>query len=203
MKITKEHIFPTVVYNADNCLEEEHIESMKKHIMSSYNKNPITGWQSSPNLTEHKEYKSLVDIIHANIKNVFTDLKYEYDDYVITDMWSNVSKKGEFHRPHTHSNNILSGVYYIQIDNNDRADIQFYDPRPQSDVLTPKVKEQNKENSHVWYWPSIVNRMVLFPSWLQHYVSTNDSNTPRISIAFNVMLKGIVGASSSYQSGEF
>ena len=95
MKITKEHIFPTVVYNADNCLEEEHIESMKKHIMSSYNTNPITGWQSSPNLTEHKEYKSLVVIIHANIKNVFTDLKYEYDDYVITDMWSNVSKKGE------------------------------------------------------------------------------------------------------------
>ena len=28
-------------------------------------------------------------------------------------MWSNVLKPGETHRPHTHSNNILSGVFYV------------------------------------------------------------------------------------------
>ena len=94
-------------------------------------------------------------------------------------------------------------VYYIQSDDNERANIQFYDPRPQSDVLTPDTKEYNKENSHVWYWPSIKNRMLLFPSWLQHYVPTNESDTPRISIAFNIMLKGKVGSSNEYQSANF
>ena len=33
----------------------------------------------------------------------------------------------------------------------------------------------------------------LFPSRLQHMVETNRSNEERISIAFNVMLKGPVG----------
>ena len=203
MKIIKEHIFPTVVYCADNCLEEEYIESMRRHIIDSHNENPRTNWQSKPDLVEHKKYKALVEAIHKSVKYVFSDLKYNYDSYIITDMWSNMSKKGEFHRPHTHSNNILSGVYYIQSDDNERANIQFYDPRPQSDVLTPDTKEYNKENSHVWYWPSIKNRMLLFPSWLQHYVPTNESDTPRISIAFNIMLKGTVGSHTNYQSGQF
>ena len=94
MKITKEHIFPTVIYCVDNCLEEEYIESMRKHIIDSHNGNPRTNWQSLPDLMTHKKYKALVDVINKNVTTVFEDLKYEYDSYIITDMWSNLSKKG-------------------------------------------------------------------------------------------------------------
>jgi hypothetical protein len=45
--------------------------------------------------------------------------------------------------------------------------------------------------------------MILFPSWLQHFVPINTSNQDRISIAFNVMLKGTVGSSTDFQSAEF
>ncbi len=45
--------------------------------------------------------------------------------------------------------------------------------------------------------------MILFPSWLTHYVPVNDTKEDRISIAFNVMLKGKVGSSEEYQSAEF
>ncbi len=36
--------------------------------------------------------------------------------------------------------------------------------------------------------------LLLFPSWLPHMVEANQSEERRISIAFNVMLKGKMGA---------
>ena len=50
--------------------------------------------------------------------------------------------------------------------------------------------------------PAKINRMVLFPSWLQHYVPKNNSHD-RISISFNVMLRGQVGRSENFQSNVF
>ena len=46
--------------------------------------------------------------------------------------------------------------------------------------------------------------MILFPSHGYNIMfHKNTSNKDRISIAFNVMLKGIVGSSIDYQSTEF
>jgi uncharacterized protein (TIGR02466 family) len=116
-------------------------------------------------------------------------------------MWSNILKPGETHRPHTHSNNVLSGVFYVEAENT--SAIEFSDPRPANFVLMPKVKKFDKENSNVWFYPSVTNRLLMFPSWLQHYVPINKTNKNRISIAFNLMYKGFVGVSTDYQSAEF
>ena len=60
---------------------------------------------------------------------------------------------------------------------------------------------QNK--SKLIKYDSATNRMILFPSWLQHYVPVNETKSNRVSIAFNIMLKGKVGSSEEYQSAEF
>ena len=54
-------------------------------------------------------------------------LKYEYDKIEITNMWANKMQNGDVHPPHTHSNNFLSGVYYLK--SNNTAPIQFFDPK--------------------------------------------------------------------------
>ena len=199
MKIIKEWIFPTVIYLFDDVLKSEYINDMKKDIVKIQDKN-IKQWQSNPKLHTEKTYNALADKVLESSKYILNDLKYEYERFEISDMWANVSKPGEMHRPHTHSNNFLSGVYYVDIDPKDGANIQFFDPRPQADVLRPKQIEFTKENSSLWYPYSKTNRMVLFPSWLQHYVPINISKTNRISIAFNIMLRGNVGFSTDYQS---
>ena len=51
-----------------------------------------------------------------------------YDRIEITGMWANKLKVGESHPPHTHSNNFLSGVYYLEAGEN-TSNIQFFDPR--------------------------------------------------------------------------
>ena len=201
MKYIKEQLFPTEVYIADDVLEEEYVDSMKEDILLSQQNKDKDNWQSDPKLHTKKKYKALTDKIIEVSKLVFKDKEYIYDTFQITDMWSNVLKPGEAHRPHTHSNNILSGVYYVESDK--AAGIQFYDPRPQAGVINPELKRFTKSNATAWELHSVTNRMILFPSWLQHLVPINRSKNKRISIAFNLMLKGIVGQSTDYQSAEF
>ena len=58
-------------------------------------------------------------------------------------------------------------------------------------------------NAPNWSYPSTVNRLILFPSYLTHHVPVNKSNQNRISVAFNLMFKGKVGDSKEYQSANF
>lgn len=206
MKVQKSELFPTNVYVFDNVLEPEYIDSMKEDILkrTDTNKQENSGQdEDSGDLQLRPKYKALANAVKDGTKYVLNNLLYEYDDFTITGMWSTVLTQRSIHRPHTHSNNLLSGVYYVQSDRDANARIHFYDPRPQADVITPTLKKLTRENSHVWFWPSLVNRMIIFPSWLQHYVEPNPSETPRISIAFNMQLKGRVGRMSDYQSAEF
>lgn len=198
-KYIKEQLFPTEVYICDGVLEEEYIDSMKEDILK--NSTDKENWQSGPKLHLQPKYKELSNQVLNASKLVFKDKSYIYDTFEITDMWSNILKPGESHRPHTHSNNILSGVFYVHSDK--AAGIQFYDPRPAAGVINPQVKGFTKSNATAWEISSTTNRMLLFPSWLQHLVPINKSKNNRISIAFNVMLKGIVGQSTDYQSAEF
>jgi uncharacterized protein (TIGR02466 family) len=207
VKLNIERLFPTSVYVFDNVLEPEYIDSMLEHIKKSakINKEKRRGnWQSEsfPKLYQHPKYKELGNKVLELGKHYLNDLKYEYDDLVLNDMWSNILKPGEFHTPHTHSNNFVSGVFYLQTTENSPA-IQFLDPRGQTCVIMPNQKELTKYNSTRYFFPGLINRMVLFPSWLQHYVPINESNQDRVSVAFNMMLKGKVGRPENFQSNIF
>ena len=193
-------LFSTHVYLFDNVIDNNSLLQIRKDITSSYNQT-TKNWQSKANLHRNVLYDNLTHKVVENTKNVFDNLKYEYKGFNITDMWSNVLKPGETHRPHTHSNNILSGVFYV--DAEQTSGIIFTDPRPQAGVIQPDVTQQFVDNASLIKYDSMTNRMILFPSWLQHYVPTNETNKNRISIAFNVMLKGKVGSSEEYQSAEF
>ena len=200
-----DRLFPTTVTIFDNVLELEYIDSMLEDIIDSSKKvGRKTNWQSNhnPNLHEHPKYKPLGKKVLELSKTYIDDLKFEFEDHYITGMWSNILKPGEFHSPHTHSNNLVSGVFYLQTNDNSPA-ITFLDPRPQSSVLQPQAKEYDIFNSTMFYYPAKVNRMILFPSWLEHYVPQNDTKFSRVSIAFNVMLKGQVGRPDNFQTNKF
>ena len=200
-----DRLFPTTVTLFDNVLELEYIDSMLEDIIDSSKKvGRKTNWQSNhnPNLHEHPKYKPLGKKVLELSKTYIDDLKFEFEDHYITGMWSNILKPGEFHSPHTHSNNLVSGVFYLQTNDNSPA-ITFLDPRPQSSVLQPQAKEYNIFNSTMFFYPAKVNRMILFPSWLEHYVPQNDTKFSRVSIAFNVMLKGQVGRPDNFQTNKF
>ena len=95
-------------------------------------------------------------------KKVCEQYSYKYDSFDITGMWANKLEKGDTHPPHTHSNNIFSGVYYLE----GGSQIQFFDPRPQANVLKPNTTEDNFDNSSMLAFSSEKGVGLIFPSWL-------------------------------------
>ena len=119
--------------------------------------------------------------------------KEELDIY-ITQSWLNITKPGEFHHEHSHQNSIVSGVFYISTEEDDK--ITFSDPNVKlRELIKFEQKEYNPFNSSSWFFPSITNELILFPSWLNHKVEVNEkATTDRISISFNTFVKGTLGS---------
>jgi|TARA_B100000745_G_scaffold256693_1_gene179502 uncharacterized protein (TIGR02466 family) len=195
-------IFPTNLFLIEEFYHSD-TNVMKKYIFDLWeNRDYDNRWQTkSANLHKQKEFKEFTELVISTSKEILDKLKYDVEDIVITDMWANVLKSGENHPAHTHSNNFLSGVYYLH--SSQGASIMFRDPRPAADVITPRKKETNVTNASLLRYASKQNRAIFFPSWLQHWVEPNKSTNNRISIAWNIQVKGQVGEHHEFQSANF
>ena len=176
---------------------------MKKYISDLWvNRDYDDRWQTkSADLHKQKEFKEFTELVISTSKEILDELKYDVEDIVITDMWATVLKSGENHPAHTHSNNFLSGVYYLH--STQGASLMFRDPRPAADVIMPRVKESIITNASLLSYTSKQNRAIFFPAWLPHWVQQNKSNNKRISIAWNIQVKGQVGEHHDFQSADF
>jgi len=193
-------LFPTNLFVYDEFYKQD-VGDMKKYISDLWNKRDYdNNWQTkSADLQKQTEFAGFAkDIITANKTIISKVMKYYAEDIVITDMLANVLKPGEMHPPHTHSNNFLSGVWYLESDGS--AGIFFKDPRGEADVFVPRKSVANTDNSSIVSFASMTNRAIIFPSWFQHYVPINHSKKNRISISWNIQIKGQLGEHHEFQS---
>jgi len=98
--------------------------------------------------------------------------------------WANVSRRGHYHRMHNHPSSAWSGCYYVT--STSQPDslagvLEFYDPRP----FTEMVHTPGSPYGQRMLVRPAPGLMVLFPSWLYHFVHPCNSDEPRISVAFN------------------
>ena len=195
-------IFYTNLFVLDDFYKDS-TASMKKYISDLWtNRKYETNWQTkSADLHKQKEFKYFSDLVLTTSKDIIKELDYEVEDIVISDMWANVLKDSEHHPVHTHSNNFLSGTYYLHSDQG--ASIVFHDPRPAADVIVPRKKNTTLNNASLLSYASKQNRAVIFPSWLPHWVQQNKSKNKRISIAWNIHIKGQLGEHHEFQSATF
>ena len=184
--------FPTVVAEFQY---ESSVQSKKE--MLSYVKDRTGFQQTKDDLHTTSEFKDFANFIFEINQKHLTELGYIFDRLDMTGMWANTLQGGEIHQPHTHSNNFLSGVYYLKTSSR-TSPIQFFDPRPQSDVLKPRKKEYNRLNSNIAQFQSETGWGVVFPSWLVHWVP--ETKDERISIAWNVIVRGEYGEPNTLQN---
>jgi len=192
-RITKNRLFPTMVYCVANILSAED----RKSILQDINRRQEQ--QSNLPLLDVNIYQPLIHQIADIAKCWMQDHQWEYDKLILTDMWFTKLKPGEYHRPHSHANNFISGVYYPESCDSDG--IVFEDPRSQANVILPFALHQNDFNSQSWTFPTNENSLLMFPSWLKHHVPP--ARKSRSSVAFNLMLTGTVGREVDFQFSEF
>ena len=148
------------------------------------------GWHSEGNL-----FDSDVDVIAAlkdraldAIRMAHTKIgaKTDFDALNLKiSGWINANPKGGFNAPHSHPGAHWSGVYYVaqpSVDTGTSGMIEFIDPRtdlPHWRLLkAPAFRLKRKLRPQP-------GTMILFPSYLVHWVYPNEAEEERVSIAFN------------------
>jgi uncharacterized protein (TIGR02466 family) len=148
---------------------------------------PVGGtWQTDPVLHKRPEFVEFCKLVNQTAKAALDFLKVTHAGFEITGCWANINPQGGLNSPHSHPNNVLSGVYYVSLPNG-AGKIQFHDPRPQAAMIMPRMTQWNKYVGNQIEVETKEGRFVVFPAWLEHSVPVNRDKDHRISISFNIM----------------
>jgi len=146
------------------------------------------------NLQKDIYFKELIKKIKISVLRVsehFFKVKEGYKVDVVS-LWINSNEQNMSHPPHNHMNTFLSGVLWLDGDKDKK-----YPPlkilRPYALPILPIVNKHNELNSNAITYASEKDKIIFFPSYLFHYVDVNTLKTPRVSIAFDTILRGQYG----------
>lgn len=185
--------FPTPVWWADTGIDNELVS---KFVYEQKDANPegrsvsnYGGWQSQVYSPSH--LPTVADVAEDIAYRVRDDMGLNpYTIFNVDNMWSNINNQGDSNQVHIHHGSFLSGVYYVQANENS-GDLVFYKDFKDQYLKTTDteiVKHTPLSGDVVRYKPK-TGRMFVFPGWLPHSVDKCIDNTDRISIAFNILIK--------------
>lgn len=103
--------------------------------------------------------------------------------------WMNVNPKDGYNAPHTHPGAHWSGVYYVSqpdTEDGDSGMIEFVAPRvdlPHWEILQTSAFRLKKRIRPA------AGEIILFPSYLLHWVYPNEADADRITVAFNATFR--------------
>jgi len=103
--------------------------------------------------------------------------------------WATICREGAYHAPHSHPDSAWSGVYYVDAGtiNQNRplsGVLEFIDPRAGVEAVTAPGDPYGEP---VRVRPES-GLLVVFPSWLYHWVHPYAGQSPRIAVSFNATL---------------
>ncbi len=148
------------------------------------------GWHSKGNLFE-RDAQSIQILRDAAKEAVYQITRKVSDKVEPCELrlklfgWMNVNPFGGYNAPHTHPGAHWSGVYYVsqpEIEEGSSGKIEFLDPR--SELPHWRILEASAFRSKKKLRP-VAGEMILFPSYLIHWVHPNQSKGSRVTIAFN------------------
>ena len=169
----------------DNFLKEKKILDILKNESTWKNFPTYNWWDGWWKIEPRNIMEHLIKIIWSTFSRVENNIAgFEY--------WSNlhskkgkldwhadkderlITEKGELSQPR------IGHIYYIKTNELNGGYLELSNSQ-----ITDKIYENKLERIK-----PIENRLIIFPSWLQHYVHSVNSNKNRTSISFNIMLKG-------------
>lgn len=161
------------------------------------------GWHSPTDFFRRNEasFRELADQINSSVTAASRQVSPKLDLTRLVYMmqgWVNVNPRGAYNTPHSHPDHEWSGSYYVKVPETPPGSrsgcIEFIDPRGpihQMDGLSsshfvPKIRKMPRAGT-----------MLIFPSYLRHWVYPNEQDEVRISIAFNTKFKVKEGAADT------
>ena len=157
------------------------------------------GWHSETTIFKRKE-PGIKRVCHLMVTTFNKCTKHVAPAFEIEKMdmkgegWVNVNPQHSFNVPHDHPGYTWSGVYYVKVaESDDYAQLQqerdgcieFLDPRTSVSALATdltKTSDFFAPKKTITPKPGL---MIIFPSYLRHWVYPNKRDEDRITFAFN------------------
>jgi len=188
LEIAIHNLFPNPVINAElNDVDNDAVANFAYALQASdqqgEGKPPEDGWQSKAIAPQtDASYDALLRGIHNAMGEGCKRLGLPM--LKMTKSWININPPKTYIDAHEHEGSIYSGVYYVKVPPGS-GDISFH----RGDVakyFLPRIEHTG--NSFLAIKASLPGRpglLLMFPSWLTHKVSLNNSEEDRISVSFN------------------
>ena len=157
-------------------------------------------------ILDRPEFKSMKDVVFSHVK------KYEKDvcgfksslSFKLTESWYRETLPGHNHPDHNHPNSMLSGVVYLNVPKGDESHegINLIHIENRGVFKNHEFRYDytpTKYNQITTFVPVETGDIVLFPSYLYHYVTHNESrNESRRVISFNTFIQGRMSCENTY-----
>ena len=196
----KAHVwFPTLIWQADMPdNEKSFIKDIKDFVLKEKKETPDTalmsdgkyssvfqgGWQSKT----YTDWAQLIPVAHMGKKLDETiescRKQIGVPEIKLKGYWFSVNSYGDYTTLHNHRDSVLSGVFYVDIPDENMGKINFERSDDISYFLPPLESYNNFTGERASYQPE-TGRVLIFPSWLKHSVDANRSKKNRISVSFN------------------
>lgn len=141
---------------------------------------------ASPELSE------LISLVEnrANSIHIRSGLSFNYRQ-MVSQVWTTLNNVPAIDQPHQHTKAAFSCVYYVKGDNTSGR-IRFMNPVVSAChvIAEQHIEQHNKFTSSEYSFYPEPGKLLIFPSWLYHYVEHN-LGSERISIAFNTVFKEV------------
>jgi uncharacterized protein (TIGR02466 family) len=190
-------IFPTPIYisKLNRELTNQELSFIDNTKLDVY-KNEGNTTSNNNYILNHKVFKNLKTDLHLRVKDYFVKVLSPTDTITpyITQSWLNYTETNQYHHKHQHPNSLVSGVFYINC-HEEFDKIKFFNDTYKT--IKTEIKDWNIWNSESWWFTVKTGNIILFPSSLTHMVETKQGDNTRISLAFNVFIKGTIGNDKS------
>ena len=142
---------------------------------------------SKQNLQEDTAFESFTKTVIDCGLEYCNKIGYQPENLYITSMWMNKFSNSQSIGPHTHTNSLLSGVYYLN-STPDQGGTEFYNPISKmrntisvtrdgnSPFLTDRISSKAEPN-----------KLILWPSYIEHRSEKNITPKPRYTLSFNML----------------
>ena len=188
-KTKQQHIFTTPVW--ESMITGVDNQSIKEYAYKLRNKYPGAqisnrgGWHS-------KELDTPLPLSLDELINDLTQFINNYcaewtgiNDLILGNWWININGKNNYNAKHDHQNAILSAVYYVEVLADNTGDLILHREDSSRYYLGKHVNPATHFSTQSYISKPTCGKLVLFPAWTKHSVEMNNSDTERISIAFN------------------
>ena len=191
-------LFPQPIYSSklDRALTKKELKTISQYKKET-NSNAGNMTSSENYVLENKALNNLKKDLHTKVMDYF-DKVICTDNLMapyITQSWINYTKSDQFHHKHNHPNSLVSGIFYISADK--EVDSITFHKAFLEDRIKLNTTKYNMFNSSSCTFPVETGELLLFRSSLVHGVGKKKGNNTRISLSFNVFIKGTIGDNKS------